>query len=311
MELAKMDEPFTRLLTQGMVLNHIYFRRTDKGGIDYFPPDDVEVMHDEDGRVSGARLKSDGRPVEYGGVGTMSKSKLNGVDPQDIVDRYGADAARLFVMFAAHPEATMEWSDAGVDGAGRFLKRLWNFAQAHAGERSSTRAAQAPNSAFRATRREIHLTLKQANDDYERIKYNTVVSAGMKILNALETVSDNSADAVAVRREGLSILLRVLYPVVPHTTWALWRDLAFTSEFGELIDAPWPKVNADALEQDEIELVLQVNGKLRGKLVVPATADRTAIEDAAKASDEVAKHSNGAEVKKVIVVPGRLVNVVV
>ena len=168
-----------------------------------------------------------------------------------------------------------------------------------------------PDAAFRPVRREIHLTLKQANDDYERIKYNTVVSAGMKMLNALETVADNTVQAVAVRREGLSILLRVLYPVVPHTTWALWRDLGFTAELGDLIDAPWPKVDAEALRQDEIELVLQVNGKLRGKLVVPAAADRAAIENAAKASDEVAKHSNGAQVKKVIVVPGRLVNVVV
>jgi len=311
MGLTKMDEPFTRLLTQGMVLNHIYFRRTDKGGIDYFPPDDVEVMHDEAGHVVGARLKSDGQPVEYGGVGTMSKSKLNGVDPQDIVDRYGADAARLFVMFAAHPEATMEWSDAGVEGAGRFLKRLWNYAQTHVAEVQRASSIDVSDPALCAARREIHLTLKQANDDYERIKYNTVVSAGMKILNALESVSGNGADATSVRREGLSILLRVLYPVVPHTAWTLWRDLDFTRELGDLLDAPWPVVDADALKQDEIELVLQVNGKLRGKLVVPATADRSAIENAAKASAEVAKHSNGAAVKKVVVVPGRLVNVVV
>src|SRR5436190_17884662 len=164
--LTKMDEPFTRLLTQGMVLNHIYFRRTDKGGIDYFPPDGVEVMHDQAGHVVGARLKSDGQPVEYGGVGTMSKSKLNGVDPQDIVDRYGADAARLFVMFAAHPEATMEWSDAGVEGAARFLRRLWTFAQSHASNiKSATRNAPA-DAANAPARRDIHLTLKQANDDY-------------------------------------------------------------------------------------------------------------------------------------------------
>ena len=311
MGLTGMDEPFTRLLTQGMVLNHIYFRRTDKGGIDYFPPEDVEVMHDESGHVVGARLKSDGRPVEYGGVGTMSKSKLNGVNPQDIVDRYGADAARLFVMFASPPEDTMEWSDAGVEGAGRFLKRLWNYAQAHAGDAGVAHSAPPSGAALRAARREIHLTLKQANDDYERIKYNTVVSAGMKMLNTLETVTGAGADAASIRREGLSILLRVVYPVVPHAAWALWRDLGFARELGGLLDAPWPAVDAEALKLDEIELVLQVNGKLRGKLVVPATADRAAIEDAAKASAEVAKHSNGAPVKKIVVVPGRLVNVVV
>jgi len=311
MGLTKMDEPFTRLLTQGMVLNHIYFRRTEKGGIEYFAPDNVEVMHDEAGHVTGAKLKSDGKPVEYGGVGAMSKSKLNGVDPQDIVDRYGADAARLFVMFAGHPEATMEWSDAGVEGAARFLKRLWAFAQSHASDIKSA-SRNAPGDAANArARRDIHLTLKQANDDYERIKYNTVVSAGMKMLNTLEDIPDRAEGNAAIRREGMSILLRTLYPVVPHIAWTLWRDLDFTREYGDLLDAAWPVVDAEALKQDEIELVLQVNGKLRGKLVVPAAANKTAIEDAAKASPEVAKHSNGAPVKKVVIVPGRLVNVVV
>src|SRR4029078_12307774 len=183
MGLVHMDEPFTRLLTQGMVLNHSSSRRTDRGGIDYLPPDAVEVEHDASGRVVGAHLKADGKPVEYGGMNTMSKSRLNGVDPQDIIDRYGADAARLFVMFAAHPEATLEWSDAGVEGATRFLKRLWTFAQAHAGGAADVTPADLSAEA-RTTRREIHLTLKQANYDYERIQYNTVVSAGMKMLNA-------------------------------------------------------------------------------------------------------------------------------
>jgi leucyl-tRNA synthetase len=314
MGLAKMDEPFTRLLTQGMVLNHIYLRRNAKGGIDYYAPDDVEVMHDADGHVTGARLKADGRPVDYGGVGTMSKSKLNGVDPQEIVDRYGADAARLFVMFAAHPEATLEWSDAGVEGATRFLKRLWTFAQAHvdgAPGKANERMIGDLSGGARAARRELHLTLKQANYDYERIQYNTVVSAAMKMLNALEALPADAAGAANVIREGLSILLRVLYPVAPHTTWVLWRDLGFAREHGDLLDAAWPDVDPEALAQDEIELVLQVNGKLRGKLVVPAAADRAAIEAAARASAEVARHANGAPVKKVVVVPGRLVNVVV
>jgi leucyl-tRNA synthetase len=309
MGLVKMDEPFTRLLTQGMVLNHIYFRRTARGGIDYCAPDDVEVMHDAGGHVTGARLKSDGQAVEYGGLGTMSKSKLNGVDPQDIVNRYGADAARMFVMFAAPPEDTMEWSAAGVEGRGRFLRRLWTFAQAHASGTAS--AAPAPSDAIRAARRDLHLTLKQANYDYDRIQYNTVVSAGIKMLNTLEGVSPTQPGAEAFIREGLSIALRVLYPVVPHTTWVLWHDLNFAREHGDLLDAKWPDVDPEALEQDEIELVLQVNGKLRGKIVVPAAADRAAIEAAARASAEVAKHANGAPVKKVVVVPGRLVNVVV
>ena len=314
MGLVRMDEPFTRLLTQGMVLNHIYFRRNEKGGIDYFAPDAVRVEHDAEGRVVGAHLEADGKPVEYGGMGTMSKSKLNGVDPQAMVDRYGADAARLFVMFAAHPEATLEWSDAGVEGAHRFLKRMWAFGQARADLVTSTADGydwRTASPAAKAARREIHLSLKQASYDYERIQYNTVVSAGMKILNAIESVPADVEGAAALVREGTSILIRVLYPVVPHLGCALWQDLGFEAAQGSLLDAPWPKVEPAALAQDEIELVLQVNGKLRGKITVPAAADRAAIETAARASPEVAKHAAGAPVKKIVVVPGRLVNVVV
>jgi leucyl-tRNA synthetase len=217
-------------------------------------------------------------------------------------------------MFAAHPEATLEWSDAGVEGAHRFLKRMWAFGQARGATIKSTadgydwRNASAP---VAAARREIHLALKQASYDYERIQYNTVVSAGMKILNAIESAPADAEGASALIREGASILIRVLYPVIPHLGCALWQDLGFAAMHGSLLDARWPQVDPAALAQDEIELVLQVNGKLRGKIVVPATADRTAIEAAARASPEVAKHSAGAPVKKIVVVPGRLVNVVV
>jgi len=312
--LARMNEPFTRLLTQGMVLNHIYFRRTRKGGIDYFPPTAVEVRQDDAGRTTGVYLKSDGEPVEDGGVGTMSKSKLNGVDPQDMVDRFGADAARLYVMFAAPPEATFVWSDAGVEGAQRFLRRLWTFAEASAdalGTAPPTPGFTGAATSVKAARRDLHLALKQANYDYERIQYNTVVSAGMKMLNALEGVPADAAGRAALLREGLSILIRTLYPVVPHNGCALWDELGFADELGPLLDAPWPQADPAALAQDEIELVLQVNGKLRGKLTVPADADGKSIEAAARASAEVAKHAAGAPVKKVIVVPGRLVNVVI
>ena len=314
MGMVHMDEPFTRLLTQGMVLNHSYFRRTAKGGIDYFPPDAVEVEHDASGRVVGAHLKSDGKPVEYGGLGTMSKSKLNGVDPQDMIDRYGADAARLFVMFAAHPEATLEWSDAGVEGAQRFLRRMWTFGQARAELVKATADNNDWNragAAVKAARREIHLTLKQATYDYQRIQYNTVVSAGMKILNAIEEVPVDADGAAALIREGASILIRVLYPVVPHLGSALWNELGFAATQGSLLDTPWPQVDPAALAQDEIELVLQVNGKLRGKLKISVDAANAAIEAAARASPEVIKHAAGRPIKKVVVVAGRLVNVVV
>jgi leucyl-tRNA synthetase len=308
------DEPFTRLLTQGMVLAHAFFRRTARGGVDYVPPTDVEIARNAQGAITGGISKVDGQPVEYDGLGTMSKSKLNGVDPQDMIERYGADAARLFVMFASPPEHTIEWSDTGVEGAHRFLKRLWHYAQsqrpvvAAAGDGFDWRDAA---DAVRTARREVHVALKQADYDYQRIQYNTVVSAGMKMLNTLEAVPGDAPGAAALAREGLSILLRVLYPVVPHTTWVLWRELGFADAHGDVIDASWPAVDETALARNEIELVLQVNGKLRGKLVVPATADQAAIEAAAREAPEVARHGSGAAVRKVVVVPGRLVNVVV
>jgi leucyl-tRNA synthetase len=312
--LVRYDEPFTRLLTQGMVLAHAFCRRNDKGGVDYIAPPDVEIVRNEQGAIIGGRGKSDGLPVEYDGLGTMSKSKLNGVDPQDMIDRYGADAARLFVMFASPPEHTIEWSDTGVEGAHRFLKRLWNYAQAQS---ETLRAAdggfdwRSASEAVRNARRDLHLTLRQADYDYERIQYNTVVSAGMKMLNTLESLEAGAPGAAALAREGLSMLLRVLYPVVPHTTWVLWNELGFANHGGDLLDASWPVVDEAALARDEIELVLQVNGKLRGKLSVPASADTAAIEAAARMAPEVARHGNASAIRKVIVVPGRLVNVVV
>ncbi|HVO87446.1 MAG TPA: leucine--tRNA ligase [Casimicrobiaceae bacterium] len=314
MGLLRFDEPFTRLFTQGMLLNHIFLRRNERGGIEYFPPGEIDFTYDAEGRITGGTFRGDGKPVEYAGVGTMSKSKLNGVDPQDVIDRYGADTARHFVMRAGPPSDTAIWSDGGLEGSHRFLRRLWTFAH------GKSDVVQSANGAFdwrdaadsvRSARRELHTTLKQANYDYERIQYNTVVSAGDKMLNALEALPADAPGAAALYREGLSILLRVLYPVVPHTTYVLWQELRLHEELGDLIDAQWPDVDESALMQDQIELVLQVNGKLRGKIVVPASADRAAIEKVAANAPEVARHANGAPVKKVVVVPGRLVNVVV
>jgi leucyl-tRNA synthetase len=301
-----------------MVLNHIYSRKNAKGGIEYFWPDEVSDVHGPDGRVTHAVLKSDGSRVEYEGVGTMSKSKNNGVDPQALIDRYGADTARLFVMFASPPEQTLEWSDAGVEGASRFLRRVWAFghasrdAVARAAGTSAAEHAGAMSAAAKALRREIHTVLKQASYDYERKQYNTVVSATMKMLNALEgaKLEATAADAAALR-ETLSILLRVLYPVVPHLGHGLWTALGYAGAHGDLLDAPWPTLDEVALVQDELELVLQVNGKVRGALRVPASADRAAIEAAAVASEAVARHAEGRAPKKIVVVPGRLVNVVV
>lgn len=323
--LVKFDEPFTKLLCQGMVLNHIYSARTEKGGIEYFWPDDVENTYDAKGAIVGARLKADGREITYGGVGTMSKSKNNGVDPQSLIENQGADTARLFVMFTSPPEQTLEWSDTGVDGSFRFLRRLWGSALAHQpvvqpsvlttpdtnGVNDDTKA----DSALADLRRTMHSLLKQADYDFERIQYNTVVSACMKMLNAIEgaKLAERSAPSAAVTlvaTEAFSILLRVLYPVVPHITWQLWRDLGFGGVHGDILDAPWPVVDPLALETDTVSLVLQVNGKLRGNLTVASLADKASIEALAIAHESVQKHLEGRAPKRVIVVPGKLVNVV-
>ena len=323
--LVKVDEPFTKLLTQGMVLNHIYSRRTAKGGKDYFWPHDVEHVLDETGKVVGAKLKNaadsgDGRlpvgtAIDYEGVGTMSKSKNNGVDPQDLIERYGADTARLYTMFTAPPEVTLEWNDSAVEGSYRFLRRVWNFAfKHHELLRSATGqdlSQAALGDAAKALRREMHLVLKQVGYDYERMQYNTVVSGCMKLLNALEDFkSDGSPGDTAALCEGVSLLMRMLYPACPHITDDIWQQLGFAQAVGELLDAPWPDVDESALVRDQIELMLQINGKLRGAISVPASADKAQIEAAALASEAFVKQAAGAAPKKVIVVPGRLVNVV-
>jgi leucyl-tRNA synthetase len=306
--LVKIDEPFTKLLTQGMVLNHIYSRKGDKGGIEYFWPTDVEDIHDEHGKVTGAKLKSDGSLVTYEGVGTMSKSKNNGVDPQDLIEKYGADTARLYTMFTAPPEATLEWNDSAVEGSYRFLRRVWNFG-VKVGAAADAKAAFGKEA--KALRLEIHTVLRQVDYDYQRMQYNTVVSGAMKLLNALEGFKGNAPGDAAAVREGFGILLRALYPVTPHIAHELWQALGYAAQHGDLLDAPWPKVDEDALKQDEIELMLQVNGKLRGAIHVPAAADKALIEQIALASEAFIKQADGAAPKKVIVVPGRLVNVVI
>ncbi|WP_136419814.1 MULTISPECIES: leucine--tRNA ligase [Oxalobacteraceae] len=310
--LVKVDEPFVNLLTQGMVLNHIYSRRTPQGGIEYFWPQDVENVYDDGGRIIGAKLKSDGSAVNYEGVGTMSKSKNNGVDPQELINQFGADTARLFVMFASPPEQTLEWNDAGVEGANRFLRRVWAYAHAQSDrvKASSEIDFSALPETHKTLRREIHKILQQADHDFHRLQYNTVVSACMKMLNTLEGAKlEDSAQTNGVIAEGLSIFLRVLYPVAPHITHVLWQELGFATAFGDLLDAPWPQVDPAALEQAEIELVVQVNGKLRGSVKVPKDADKAAIEAAALANENVKKFVEGTP-KKVIVVPGKLVNIV-
>jgi leucyl-tRNA synthetase len=312
--LVKFDEPFQNLLTQGMVLNETFYKE-DAGKKQWFNPAEVELDLDEKGRPVAAKLIKDGSSVQIGGVEKMAKSKNNGVDPQALIDQYGADTARLFTMFAAPPEQQLEWSGAGVEGASRFLRRLWVYAssQASAVQESSGEIPGNLNSAEKDLRFEVHTILKQANFDYQRRQYNTVVSAAMKMLNALEPIKLNDSSqsiGAPVLSECLSVLLRILYPVVPHCTYVLWQELGFSQRFGSLLDAPWPQVDESALIQSEIELVLQINGKHRGQIRIPADATKDTIEIIALQSETVVRVLNGVAPKKVIIVPGRLVNVV-
>lgn len=312
--LVSFREPATALLTQGMVLNDTYYTEEANGKKTWINPDDVEVSFDDRGRPMSAKLKSNGNAVHIGGVEKMSKSKNNGIDPQALIDQYGADTARLFTMFAAPAEQSLEWSSSGVEGAHRFLKRLFALgASQHAVFTAQTQAINGLSKTAQNTRREVHEILKQANFDYERNQYNTVVSAGMKMLNLLETFAQQlEADGdKAVLTEGMSILLRVLYPVVPHITCYLWSTLGYTNTHGDLLDAPWPEVDEKALVRSELTLMIQVNGKLRGSIEVPADADKASIEAAALSNENVQKFMEGKPAKKVIVVPGKLVNIVV
>jgi leucyl-tRNA synthetase len=301
--LVNCDEPFTRLLTQGMVVADTYYRDRDDGSREWFNPADVEIERDEKGRVIRAVLKSDGLPVEHGGVEKMSKSKNNGVDPQPLIDRYGADTARLYTMFTAPPEQSLEWSDEGVEGAYRFLRRLWNLARERADDiRSAAEPGKNLDDALQAARREIHAALKKALFDYERQQFNTVVSACMSMVNVL-----NRLDDANVLREGLGIVLRLLAPIAPHISHSLWREL----EYGEdVLHGGMPTVDEDALKQDRIEYVVQVNGRIRGKVRVAADADKAAVEKAALENENAQRFIGDATVRKVIVVPGKLVNIV-
>ncbi|MHB8623765.1 MAG: leucine--tRNA ligase [Sulfuricaulis sp.] len=328
--LARGDEPFARLLTQGMVLNEIFFRKPANGRIAYYNPVDVELKFDDKGNRIGAVLKNDSLPVETAGIGTMSKSKNNGIDPQSLIDQYGADTARFFMMSAAPPEMSLEWSDSSAAGAHRYLKRLWSFcyrnASAIAFPQSTARVTSwsAVDSGLRGSRSEVHRLLQQANHDYGRMQYNTVVSAGIKILNILEKLPADSAplDPSApqpapinarqqLMNEGVGILLRIIYPIVPHITSNLWHELGFEKTYGNIVNAPWPQVDQAALERGEIEMVLQVNGKLRGRMSIPTDTQEEKLREFALANEAVARHVSGKAVKKVIVVPGKLVNIVV
>ena len=321
MGLVKIDEPFTKLLTQGMVLRGAFSQKLATGAKEYYWEKDVDVITNDNGVVIGGTLKADGSKLDYE-MTTMSKSKNNGVDPQELIEKYGADTARLYTMFTAPPELTLEWNESAVEGSYRFLRRVYNFgAKLVAPEFVAARALAAGANGIKdiqfgkeakALRLEIHTVLKQVEYDYSRMQYNTVVSGAMKMINALEDFkaldSEGGREAVV---EGFGILLRALYPATPHLAQVLWNELGYDKAMGGLLDAAWPQVDPQALVQDEIQLMLQVNGKLRGSIVVAAGADKATIEAAALANEEYQRLAAGAAPKKIIVVPGRLVNIVV
>jgi len=299
-KLLEASEPFTNLLTQGMVLAESYYLDTPEGRREWVHPSEVEPRRDPKGRITGGVRRSDRAQLAYDGLGTMSKSKNNGVDPQQLIERYGADTARFFVIFASPPTNTLEWSDEGVEGSFRFLKRLW----AYCAKFDEPGPVLAEDLA-RAARFEIHSVLKQANYDLAKHQLNTVASAAMKILNSLERFSGGRNQ---VTEEGLSILLRLLAPITPHICHRLWRELRFGED---VMKAAWPEPDAKALEQDEIEYVVQVNGKKRGTLVVPKALGSREVESLVRASEVAKRYAGELAIRKVIVVPGRLINVVV
>lgn len=307
--LVSSNEPFKNLLTQGMVVAETYYRTLENGGKDWFNPADVEVERDAKAKVIGAKLKSDGLPVEIGGTEKMSKSKNNGVDPQDMIDAYGADTCRLFMMFASPPDQSCEWSDAGVEGASRFLRRVWRLAHAHvsAGLPGALDVA-ALNDEQKAVRRAIHLAIKQASTDVgQHHKFNTAIAQVMTLMNVLEKAPTAGEQDRALLQEGLETVALLLAPITPHICHELWQQLG---KPGAIIDAQWPKVDEAALVQDSLTLVVQVNGKLRGQIEVPASASREEVETAARGNENVLRFTEGLTIRKVIVVPGKLVNIV-
>ncbi|MDD2892624.1 MAG: leucine--tRNA ligase [Halothiobacillaceae bacterium] len=305
--LVAGDEPFKRLLTQGMVVADTYYREDAIGKKTWYNPAEVEVELDDKARIIGAKLLEDGSPVVVGGTEKMSKSKNNGVDPQAMIDRYGADTVRLFMMFAAPPDQMLEWSDSGVEGAHRFLKRLWRMVHEHVSSGEGGAVGIVPNDAQKATRRKLHETIQKVSDDLGRRQtFNTAIAAVMELLNELGKLDDSPASHT-IKHEAYLAVTRLLAPIVPHIAEALWSALG---QQGMAATAAWPVVDEAALVRDSIDLVVQVNGKLRGQFSVPADATREFIEQAALADEHVQRFLEGKAVKKIIVVPGRLINIV-
>ena len=308
--LVEFDEPFSDLLTQGMVLNEIFFRKEKAGRITYFNPADVDIQTDDQGKRSNVILREDKKPVEFGGVSTMSKSKNNGVDPQKLVAVYGADTARLFIMFASPPEQTLEWADTGADGAFRFLNRLWNQVYKHL-QLGVVEPGISSNLSpeLKKIRFQLHHTIAKVSDDLgRRHTFNTAIAAVMELMNTLTKINCSDEASRNVTQEVLENIVLLLSPIVPHICHTLWRELRPKTE---LLDQPWPEADKKLLVQDEIEMVVQVNGKLRGRVSVAKEAGQEAIKQIALDNEQVQKFVAGRTIKNIVVVPKRLVNIVI
>ncbi len=308
--LVNSDEPAINLLCQGMVIAETYCRDNANGSKEWFNPADVDVVRDEKGRIVGATLRSDGQPVQIGAVEKMAKSKNNGVDPQAMVDKYGADTVRLFSMFAAPPEQSLEWNEAGVEGMSRFLRRFWREVTTHASQPDHPEVdAPQLNAAQKTLRRQLHEAIQKVGDDYgRRYSFNTAIAALMELLNHVSKFDDMSEQGRAVRHDVLQTMVLLLNPVTPHISHHLWQVLGNAETLLE--DVSFPQADPAALARDAVTLAVQVNGKLRGTIEVGVQTPREDIEAAALAEPNVAKFMDGMSVKKVIVVPGKIVNIV-
>ncbi|MDA9690214.1 class I tRNA ligase family protein, partial [Betaproteobacteria bacterium] len=323
LDLIKIDEPFTKLLTQGMVLNQTFFRESNNGSVKkYFNPCNVILDKDNKGRVVSAKNADDGLSVQLGKIEKMSKSKNNGVDPTVLIEKYGADTCRLFTMFAAPPENTLEWSEDGVEGSFRFVKRLWAFHVKkldlletqnfpYEGQTEITENGQ-------RLKKACHEILSQASYDMERFQFNTVVSAAMKLLNTIDLFLQQPncnqeqfvKDDKVILVESFSILLRILYPIAPHICCHIWRNVGYENVFGTLVDSEWPIVDEKALQQDYVDITIQINGKSRGRIKIPSSASEEQVLKIAQESKEYQRYCQTKEILRTIVVPNRLINIV-
>ncbi|AVB23291.1 MULTISPECIES: leucine--tRNA ligase [Pseudomonas syringae group] len=302
--LIDLNEPFKKLFTQGMLLRECFYREIDGGKRRWFYPSEVEVRLSSSGQPTETFAKEDGLPVSMGGIEKMSKSKNNVVEPREIIEKFGADTARLFTIFAGPPTQSIVWSDSGVEGAYRYLRRLWSFAFRHQGSIVMREQRGTLDERSAQLRFDIHSVLESVNKDYEKLHYNTIVSGAMKILNLLE--SEKSASSFVIR-EGLEILLKIINPITPHIAHVLWKALGFGKD---ILESQWPVPSTDVLTRSKLNLVVQVNGKLRGEIVVSSTASREEIEACALRDESIARFLEGSP-KKIIIVPGRLVNIVI